>query len=544
MSLPYRLLGLSNNATLDLERVKASEKKTKVNVIGVRLQTPDGERYEAEVADNTSLFDLLVAIEVANDINLTHKVGTDSSGETVYLLPTINFFGTKIGEKRLLHSTTLASMGLTGNELLRLAFEERDAEQVSTSFGMSNAGEMSIESTSTTSTTTTTEKKTTKKQDDQGMDIEETKPKQDKKEIKKEIKKETPKPSESKKGNDSSGPLTTEKVAERLSTRFTESDEEKNADPSPSVSFLDATFAYAELPYDFLGGDSVFKFPRWGRQEEDKTTTTTTTTPSGVVKATPKKTIQKKSVTTKERSGRGTSVSSTSSSDSKSTDESSKSSSSNKIDRNLKVYGPYEEEFDPRKFQVPDSFYTVTAKDAKQLMGIKAQGEKARQKDQLLMTKAMRREMEMREKNKYKKTQIRVLFPDRNQLEATFGSREKLSTLYDIVKASLATPDKEFYLYISPPVQKLTDQSMSLLDLDLIPAANVRFAWADKDNKEGPFLSDEYLDMVEAPPAIEGMEVEFEGTEDDMQIESESESDGKGKGKGKAKSKIPKWLKM
>eukprot|EP00743_Colponemidia_sp_Colp-15_P005269 GILK01005668.1.p1 GENE.GILK01005668.1~~GILK01005668.1.p1 ORF type:complete len:568 (-),score=131.63 GILK01005668.1:61-1719(-) len=75
----------------------------------------------------------------------------------------------------------------------------------------------------------------------------------------------------------------------------------------------------------------------------------------------------------------------------------------------------------------------------------------------------------------YEKTTIRVSFPDRVVLEAVFLPREPLSTLYSVVRESLADSSIPFYLFQRPPVVKLTRMESSLYKEGLVPAAVVYF---------------------------------------------------------------------
>ncbi|KAJ3296620.1 Tether containing UBX domain for GLUT4 [Borealophlyctis nickersoniae] len=101
-----------------------------------------------------------------------------------------------------------------------------------------------------------------------------------------------------------------------------------------------------------------------------------------------------------------------------------------------------------------------------------------------LMTKAMReREAELRQA-KYPKTLIRVRFSDQITLQVTFWSGEKVASLYTAVRESLATPDRPFVLYMTPPFRTL-DPEVTFWKSSLAPASLVYFKWEDGDTASG-----------------------------------------------------------
>lgn len=71
------------------------------------------------------------------------------------------------------------------------------------------------------------------------------------------------------------------------------------------------------------------------------------------------------------------------------------------------------------------------------------------------------------------KTLIRFRFPNDRVLQAVFSPLEKMESLYAVVQQVVA-PGINFYLYQSPPLQKLAKNAMESLDeLSLVPQANV-----------------------------------------------------------------------
>jgi hypothetical protein len=81
--------------------------------------------------------------------------------------------------------------------------------------------------------------------------------------------------------------------------------------------------------------------------------------------------------------------------------------------------------------------------------------EREKQESQTMLKTKEMREREKRAKGlKYKKTMIRVRFPDRTEIQAKFLPRESIQHLIDFVKQQIAV-DLPFYLFISPPPTKL-----------------------------------------------------------------------------------------
>eukprot|EP00742_Colponemidia_sp_Colp-10_P004941 GILJ01005277.1.p1 GENE.GILJ01005277.1~~GILJ01005277.1.p1 ORF type:complete len:587 (-),score=111.41 GILJ01005277.1:154-1866(-) len=101
----------------------------------------------------------------------------------------------------------------------------------------------------------------------------------------------------------------------------------------------------------------------------------------------------------------------------------------------------------------------------------------------------------------YEKTTIRVSFPDRVVLEAVFLPREPLSTLYSVVRESLADPSIPFYLFQRPPVVRLTRMESSLYNEGLVPAAVVYFG--TEYVKPAAASTEPFIKQSLLPPVVE-----------------------------------------
>ncbi|KAF7994051.1 hypothetical protein HCN44_011320 [Aphidius gifuensis] len=131
----------------------------------------------------------------------------------------------------------------------------------------------------------------------------------------------------------------------------------------------------------------------------------------------------------------------------------------------------------PRE-DLPDNFFDLTVDDAKVLIR-----DAKRQRDNLeggpLMTNALR-ELEkstttLKKLNKYRKTIIRIQFPNKMVLQAIFTPLETVQIVKDFVKNYLANPEQSFDLYVTPPKKNLNPQSR-LVDENLVPSAIIYYS--------------------------------------------------------------------
>ncbi|KAG6504652.1 hypothetical protein ZIOFF_036988 [Zingiber officinale] len=142
---------------------------------------------------------------------------------------------------------------------------------------------------------------------------------------------------------------------------------------------------------------------------------------------------------------------------------------------------------------------------------------------------------------------IRVRFPDKYVLEAKFQPSETLQSLMDLLKKVVARPDLPFYIYTTPPKERVKDTSKDFYSAGFAPGAIVYFSYdlpkdlESDDSKEGPYLRDDILSLNGLDLPIDRVdpahpEEELKG----VQIPS-SAPDPKPPAKKPAK---PKWLKL
>lgn len=98
-----------------------------------------------------------------------------------------------------------------------------------------------------------------------------------------------------------------------------------------------------------------------------------------------------------------------------------------------------------RLVDLPDDFYSLTSQDVMKLMD----GQKAKREEEEsrgFKTAAMRAEEEKARERRYPKTIIRIRFPDRVQIQATFSSQETIKDLRDWVKSVCVGQGEKFDL--------------------------------------------------------------------------------------------------
>ncbi|KAJ2449862.1 hypothetical protein EV183_004648 [Coemansia sp. RSA 2336] len=128
------------------------------------------------------------------------------------------------------------------------------------------------------------------------------------------------------------------------------------------------------------------------------------------------------------------------------------------------------------RFDLPASFYEVSSDEAKLVIS----AQRARQAESERGFKSRKTEeaeaQQRREafNQRHPQTAIRFRFPDQVQVQSTFASKDRVSSLYDFVASTLKAPQMLRALVLQPPVQDLAAlRSKSLLDAKLTPAAVV-----------------------------------------------------------------------
>lgn len=126
-----------------------------------------------------------------------------------------------------------------------------------------------------------------------------------------------------------------------------------------------------------------------------------------------------------------------------------------------------------KKADLPDEFFELTVNDAKYLMETYRK-ERTELENQPLLTKEQRDRQILEKLSTYNQTVIRIYFPERLVLQAVFNATETVQTIEEFIRGYLTDKNLNFYLYITPPKEKL-NPSKTLLEVLLIPAAVIYF---------------------------------------------------------------------
>ncbi|XP_071037479.1 tether containing UBX domain for GLUT4 isoform X2 [Parasteatoda tepidariorum] len=128
---------------------------------------------------------------------------------------------------------------------------------------------------------------------------------------------------------------------------------------------------------------------------------------------------------------------------------------------------------DVKKADLPDEFFELTVKDVRYLME-EYKRDRNLMESQPLLTKEQRDRQLCQKFSTYSQTVIRIYFPEKLVLQAVFMITETVETVCEFVRNYLEKKDICFYLYTTPPKEKLI-YSKTLLECLLVPAAVVHF---------------------------------------------------------------------
>ncbi|XP_069511413.1 tether containing UBX domain for GLUT4 [Ambystoma mexicanum] len=147
--------------------------------------------------------------------------------------------------------------------------------------------------------------------------------------------------------------------------------------------------------------------------------------------------------------------------------------------------------------ELPDNFFDITVDDVRKRLA-QLKSERQRLTEMPLMTNALREAQKKEKLERYPKVVLRVLFPDRYVLQGFFHPEETVGALREFVKSHLEDGTVPFYLFLTPPKTLLKDESETLFQADLFPAAVVHFGTeVGKDHH----LRQQLLDTI-VPPSL------------------------------------------
>ncbi|KAK9721800.1 hypothetical protein K7432_003122 [Basidiobolus ranarum] len=223
--------------------------------------------------------------------------------------------------------------------------------------------------------------------------------------------------------------------------------------------------------------------------------------------------------------------------------------------REVKVFRPSSDENMAAKIELPDSFYELTPAELKSIMNDQ-RTKRSLTDNAPLKTRQMREQEDLQRQRRYPRTLIRIRFPNRVQLQANFLSRQPISELISFVRESLKESEREFYLYVTPPIRKLTDHSQTFYDAGLTPASVVFFSFVQSTSESEVYLNDELMSLMEDLPSIQPEVISDPMDISDpkpprnpspipreIHVPADYEPEHEKKDNTK-KTKLPKWLKL
>jgi hypothetical protein len=203
---------------------------------------------------------------------------------------------------------------------------------------------------------------------------------------------------------------------------------------------------------------------------------------------------------------------------------------------------------------LPDSFFELTSSELQYILHVQKQ-KRVQEEAKGLVTSAMRITQEQLQAKKHPKTLLRIRFPDRWQVEATFLSQQSLADVYAFVRSCLRQPGP-FRLFVAPPHKDLSDTNdVTIYAVGLSPASVVHFIYSDDRNVKrisvyvcpscvaGEYLSAEWTDKAEPLQVLVPETVSLPQLDTPTTSTSVPETQHQPPQQPEQKSK-PKWLKL
>lgn len=214
------------------------------------------------------------------------------------------------------------------------------------------------------------------------------------------------------------------------------------------------------------------------------------------------------------------------------------------LKHSVRVFRPTTARFDPRSIELPDDFFNPTADELRSAVaGMTAASQRLH--DAPMMTKKMRDAENARKMSRFKRVLIRILLPDRVMLQGVFEPASTVNMVRRFVVASLRDArNVKFYLFVTPPKQKLTEMDKTLWSLGLVPAAFIHMGIeSGEEMSSAQLLKDWLLDSMEDAPESKGVDRGV-GTSNTPSEKDKKETVKKDTVSQKTKTKkIPKWFK-
>ncbi|XP_050275487.1 plant UBX domain-containing protein 2 isoform X1 [Quercus robur] len=172
-----------------------------------------------------------------------------------------------------------------------------------------------------------------------------------------------------------------------------------------------------------------------------------------------------------------------------------------KVDRQVRVFFSVPESV-AAKIELPDSFYNLSLEEIKREADMR---KKKMAESQLLIPKSFKEKQAKAARRRYKKTVIRIQFPDGVVLQGIFNPWERTSSLYEFVGSALKEPKLEFELLhpvvvkrrVIPHFPAAGETAITLEDEDLVPSALIKFRPIETDSVVFTGLCNDLLEICE-----------------------------------------------
>ncbi|KAL0117570.1 hypothetical protein PUN28_010404 [Cardiocondyla obscurior] len=223
-------------------------------------------------------------------------------------------------------------------------------------------------------------------------------------------------------------------------------------------------------------------------------------------------------------------------------------------ERNALVFNQAGTEALPRD-ELPDSFFDLDLHDAKALLR-DAKRRREQLEDAPLLTEAQRQldhdKHILDRLHKYRRTVIRIQFPDQFVLQGLFGPLETIQTVINFIKSYLDDPNNEFTIYTTPP-RHILNPDARLIDENLVPSAIVYYSGLSllKSSVKANLTDPRAAGIEAIKSRIATIRKEQDPTESDRGtvVESNHVTPGpsgssKSSSSGQNQNKTPKWFKQ
>ena len=480
-SLPFKNANIPSNSIVELKyRVLAKNLSVKV-----ALQPPSGQRMTDSFNILSTFWDLLKHWEKKQNLNFTKTKGANPSNKKQegYMQPTIQLNNLEIASNEKLATTRLADVGLrSGSILIRLTFKfDPDLSKLEFDPSQVIQKNNNTESLSNSQTLSQQELETNKKKEEEEnkrklefekqVQLEQEKKKKMQLEVQQQLEQEKKKQLEKQQEEEERKKKFHEQKLQQMKEQQEREQERKKQYQVEQQKLDQLKLIQLEKQKEFEKQKRLLKekekqlnLPPQNLNHQ-KTTISNNNNDSGVSLSQPK--IEEKKVA---------------------------------VERNRCIFAPSDKPPNVNDIQIIQDFEEeepkVSESEFKEFSSI-APGENwlFKGKENEIMTKKKREEMKSRPYQKYKKTNIRVRFPDRFELQGTFDKNEGTKDLIKFVSENLAHPEKSFYLYTTPPKINLPPNE-SFVQQRLVPAAIVYFSYSDSKESSSQYLKSELLSNV------------------------------------------------